>query len=267
MGHAIDALPQGVRNVNDNPMLIGIAIAVMVAMIPIGIVGGIIWIVLAFVPIIGPVLARFIVAIPIKILVLGGMVGAAGAGFTGGVSFGDYADSVRDNFGSLFGAYALYEVIVLAIGIVVAVVALFVFGLGSMLTSPASGDPMATASLGLGIIALYVGVIVLLLVVAIVFQFLDVAVVLGDHSGVDAFKESWRLTREAPLSVLGYSILRMLLGTAILLPGYVVMIGGSMVSDVLIWVGVVITIILYPVAFAVVMSYHAAYYGVRLRAS
>lgn len=267
MGYAIDALPMGVRNVRKNPKLIGISYALVIVMIPLAIVGAIIAVLLSFIPILGPVLARLVVGIPLKILILGGMVGAAGAGFAGSVSFGDYLDSVKDNFTSLFGAFALFEVIIFAITIGVVIVALFVLGFGSLLGSTTSRAPMASAGLGLGVVALYFGTIVLVLTIAMVFQFLDVAVVLGDHGAVDAFKESWRLTREAPLSVFGYSIMRGLLGGIVVLPGWVLVIAGTHVSDVVMYVGFVITLLLYPVAFAVVMSYHAAYYGVRLKAA
>jgi len=267
MGHAIEALPKGVKNVQRNPMLFLIGFGVLLAMVPLLIVGGIIAIIAAFVPVVGQLIARLVVAVPLKTLLLGGMVGAAGAGFAGSVSFGDYTSAVRDNFASLAGAFALYEVVLFVFGIGFGIVFFFVFGLGSALMAPTGDSTAAMAGLGFGMIAVAIAAVVLIFLYAVVFQFLDVAVVLGGKDATGAFKESWRLTREAPLSVLGYTVMRGLIGGVILLPGYFVALVGGHFSDVLTLVGVAVVVLLYPIAFTVLMSYHAAYYGVRLQAS
>lgn len=265
MGAAIQALPKGVKNVMQNPVLIGISIAAMVAMIPLLVVGGIVALVLSLVPIVGQLAARVLVAVPLKVLLLGGLVGAAGKGFRGDLSFGDYLTVVKENARSLGGAYAIYEGGIFILGLALGVVMLFVV-FGGSLAMGAMTDPGTMAGFGAGMIVLYLIAIALFLAVAVVFQFLDVAVVLGDHDATGAFGESWRLVRDAPLSVLGYTLLRGLLGFAIVLPGILITVAATQVADALAVVGGVVTLLLYPVAFAVVMSYHAAYYGVRLQA-
>lgn len=266
MGHAIDALPKGIANVRRNPKLVVISFAVLVAMIPLGIVGGIVGFVLSLIPLVGQLLARLVVMVPMKVLVLGGLVGAAGAGFAGSVAFGDYTDAVGGNARSLFGAFAIYELLLAVLSLGFATLFVFVFGFGSALAGAAGEGSVATAGLGAGMLAAIAVAVLLLVVYAVVFQFLDVAVVLGDHDATGAFGESLDLVRGAPLSVLGYTVLRAVLFAAILLPGVVVTVAGAQVADVLVWVGAGITLLLYPVALAVVVSYHAAYYGVRLQA-
>jgi len=268
MGDAIEALSMGLNNVRKNPLLIAISYVLFLASIPLLIVGGIIAFVLAFIPIIGQLVARLLIAVPVKLLFFGGMVGVAGKAFGGDLSLKDFTAVVKNNAKSLGGAYAIYEAIVFVVGLVVGLVMLFVVFGGSLAVGSVS-DPSSglAAGLGAGIVVMYALALLVILAIAVVFQFLDVAVVLGDHDATGAFTESIRLVREAPLSVLGYSVLRFLLGAAIVLPGVVVAAAGSQVADVLGVVGGLITLLLYPVAFAVVMSYHAAYYGKRLQAS
>lgn len=266
MGYAIQAVPKGANNVKENPVLVGISVAVMIGMIPLLLVGGIVAIVLSIIPFVGQLLGRVLVMVPLKVLLLGGLVGVAGKGFRGDLSFGDYVTVLRENAGSLAGAYAIYEGLVFALGLAVGMV-LIVVAFGGSLAMGAVTESAAMAGFGAGMIVLYVAALALFLVIALVFQFLDVAVVLGDHDATGAFRESWRLVRDAPLSVLGYTLLRGVLGFAILLPGIVITAVGTQTADVLTILGGVVTLLLYPVAFAVVMSYHAAYYGVRLQAA
>lgn len=263
MGAAIDALPRGVKNVQRNPMLVVITVAIGIASLPVLLVAAL----LGIIPLVGPIVSRVVVAGAVKPLLIGGIVGVAGAGFAGSVGFGDYLDTVKEDFVTLAGTYLLYEIGVFVFGLLLVVVMLFTGLMGSFAGAAAGESSLASAGVGLGIVAVYVVGLVLILAYAVVFQFLDVAVVLGDNGVTDAFRESWRLVREAPLSVAGYTVLRGLLGAAILLPGYVIVIAGLQTSDAVMWAGLAVTLLLYPVAFAVVMSYHAAYYGVRLRSA
>lgn len=261
MGYALDALPMGVKNVQRNPILVAISIAVGVATLPVLLVAA----ALIIIPLVGPVFTRIVIAGAIKPLLIGGIVGVAGAGFATSVGFGDYLDTVKENFVSLAGTFLLYEVGVFVFSIVLVAVMLFTGLLGSFAGAAAGESALASTGMGLGIVATYLLGLLAIVTYAVVFQFLDVAVVLGDHGATAAFGKSWQLVREAPLSVLGYTVLRGLLGTFILLPGYVITIVGVQTSDVVMWVGLGITLLLYPVAFAVLMSYHAAYYGLRIK--
>jgi hypothetical protein len=264
MGPTIEALSMGMKNVTRNPKLVAISYAVSLASLPLLLVGGVLAVILGLIPIVGQMLARLLVAVPLKVLLLGGMAGAAGKAFAGGASFGDYLESVKDNAVSLAGAFAIYEAIVFAIALAVGVVLLFVVGVGGAMAGGMSST--VSTGFGLGIVLLYVLVFALVVTIAIVFQFLDVAVVLGGKDATGALKESYKLFDEKPISVLGYTVTRALVGIVVVLPGIVIGAVGTQLGDVVGLAGALITLLLFPVAFAAVMSYHAAYYGLRLKA-
>lgn len=265
MGHAVDALGDGLRNLAGNPMLVVIAYVVSAVTVPVFLVVALAGFVLAFVPIVGQLLAYLLFAATVKPLLLGGVLGPAGDGVAGEVELRDAGRAVAEHFPSLAGAFSIYELIRFAVSLVLGVVLLVVLLVGSV-GSLALDDP-ATAFAGLGVV-LVVGYALALLVVlglAVVFQFVDAAVVLGDASASDALRESWGLAREAPLSVLGYAVLRVLVAGLVVLPGLVLAVAGSRFGDAFAWAGLGVTLLLSPVALAVVMSYHAAYYGHRIR--
>lgn len=264
MGHAIDALPAGVKNVRSNPSLIGYSFGLLVVSLVVAAPLAVVAVVLSFVPIFGQLLARPLVAIPVKTLLLGGMVGLSGAGFAGSVGVDDLKRTYSEHGVSLAAAFAIYELLLVVVSIALVVVMVVVV-LGGTVSATAIQSELAAGGLGVLIVAMYVGVVVLLAVIAAVFQFLDVAVVLGEKSATGAVGECWRLVRNGPLSVAGYTLLRGLVGSLILLPGYVLVLLGEFTVDALTYVGVVVAVLLYPVAFAVLMSYHAAYYGYRVR--
>jgi hypothetical protein len=264
MGPTIEALSMGMKNVTRNPKLVAISYAVSIASLPLLLVGGVLAAILGLIPIVGQMLARLLVAVPLKVLLLGGMAGAAGKAFAGGASFSDYVESVTDNAVSLGGAFAIYEGFLFAIGLVVGVVLLFVVGIGGAMAGGMSST--TSAGFGLGVMLLYLLVFAVVVTIAIVFQFLDVAVVLGGKDATDAITESYKLFNDKPISVLGYTVVRALVGFVVVLPGIVIGVVGAQLGDVVALVGAAVTLLLLPLAFAAVMSYHAAYYGLRLKA-
>lgn len=270
MGATIDALSHGVKNVQKNPKLIGYSYVLMFLAFLLAIPLGVVAVILALIPLVGAFFARPLLMIPLKTLMLGGMVGLAGAAFAGSVGLDDLKETYKEHGLSLVAAFAIQELVVVLVSIVIGVVMFIVVFGGSMSMSAmgpsGGGSEMAAAGLGVAVIGLYTVALLLLVAVGAFFQFLDVAVVLGDKGPGEAVKECGRLVKNGPLSVAGYTVMRGLLGAVILLPGYVLAIVGSEVFEPLAWVGFVVILLLYPVALAVLMSYHAAYYGHRVKA-
>lgn len=279
MGPAIDALVDGAGNVQRNPKLVGISFALFVLSLPLVLVGAVLGIVVSFVPVVGPLLLQVVGAAVLKPLFLGGVVGVAAAGLDGPVAVRDYTDTLGEHFLSLAGAYALYELLKFVVSVFVAilVVVLVAVVLGLEVAADAvAGDPVNTAALTEASLVVLVGVLLvaagLFLAVAVVFQFVDVAVVVGDEDAFGALRESWALAREAPLDVLAYSVLRVVVGVAVLLPALVLAViaaelagPGTDVAGLLGLASFGLSVLLAPVAFAVVVSYHAAYYDRRRR--
>lgn len=252
MGEAAVAVVEGCRNVVRNPVVVGVTAAVMALLVPVVALAGVFGILLAIF-VVGPIVVRFVGAVVVKPLLFGGVAGLAAAGFEERADLGDYKDSLRGNFLSLAGGYVLYEVAVLAVSIATGVAVLAVLWLGSEL-GPTAGEHVELVAFGVG----GVGAVVLV-AFAVTFQFVDVAAVVGGAGGVEAVRESARLTREDPLGVLGYTLARVAVGGAVLLPAVVV---GYVVGPVpgLGSVGWVLAGLLAPVAFAAVTSVHVAYY-------
>lgn len=267
MGHAIDALGDGLGNVVGNPTLVAISYAVSAAAAALSLVVGAVGIVLSFVPLVGPLIAQLLFAATTKPLLIAGVLGPAGRGFAGGVEFGDALEAEREHFVGLACGFSLYELLRMAVSMLFGLGLLVLVVFGSVGVA-ALDDPVA-APLGLGLLFVggYLGFVTIALALVVAFQFVDAAIVFDGASVVDAFAESWRLVREAPLSVLGYSTLRVVLGGLVVLPGWVVAVGLGRVSDLFLWVGFAAVLLLSPLAFAAVMSFHAAYYGHRVRAA
>jgi hypothetical protein len=265
MGQALDALTPGVKNVLEHPMLVAYSYALMAVAIVVGLPLLLVATVLSIVPLFGQLFARPLLMIPIKTLLLGGMLGLATAGFRGSVELDDLTDTYREHGLSLAGAFAIHEATLVVVGMALgAVMLVFVFG-GTMSMSAIDSEA-ASAGFGVAFVALYVVALLVVVAISVFFQFLDVAVVLGDHGAFDAVEECGRLVRNGPVSVLGYTVLRAVLALVILLPGYVLMLVGIEVAEVITWVGTLVVLLLYPIALAVLMSYHVAYYGHRVKA-
>lgn len=266
MGDATAAIVEGVRNVVRNPVVVGSTGIVMVALAPVVTVASLFGVVLSFI-VVGPFLVRFTSALVVKPLLFGGVAGVADAGFDGPAALDDYIGPLRGNFVSLAGAFVLYEVAVLVVAVGTAAAVLATFAVESML-GPAAGSSGRLLGYALGSIGLFellafvLGGLGSLIVaaLAVTFQFVDVAVVVGGADGVGALRESIRLTREDPVGVVGYSVMRVLLAGVVLLPGAVVGLFAGSVDHRLLEVGWIVVALLLPVAFAVITSAHVAYY-------
>lgn len=254
MGAAIDALGDSIDIARRSPNLI---LGGVVATVLLVVVGG----VLSFIPLLGPVLAQVVVT-PIA---LAGMIAMANAAATDSASFGDFTDGIGDHSTTLMGAFALLYVVWMVIGMVFFVAALFV-GFGVLSAGAASSDPGgAVGALG-GTFLLVVGVFALLfLLVAIVTQFLDVAVVVGEADATGSFGESIELVTSGPLSVVGYSILRGVVALVGIGVPFLVGVAGVVwgIEDggtVALLAGVGVMLLALPVGLAFIYAYHVAYY-------
>jgi hypothetical protein len=187
-------------------------------------------------------------------------------------------DALADHGLSLVGAFAVWQGVTLVATLAITVLAVVLFGLGmagGASLAAGGGDLGASASSVAGALAGGVGALLVLLVaavfvanlVALLFvQFLDVAVVLGGASALAAYRHVWTFVRDAPVSVLGYTVARALVTVAAVLPA-------AVVAAALGAVGVDSTVVAALATLAAVGSlalagtalgtYHAAYYHCR----
>lgn len=262
MGAALDAIGDVGTALLQGPLLVvGAAIAGVILLL-----GALI----TFIPLVGQ-LVYSIIIVP---LVLVGLVAMADAAIEEGAGLGTFFDGIGDHGSDAIGAYAILFVIQFAALFVLIIVAL-VAGIGvfSAIEAGTAGDPGSGLGAAAGGGLLVVGVLVIVgvlaaLVLGLIQNFLDVAVVIGGESGMDAVRESAALVRDGPLSTLGYLVVRSvvtvvagILPFAVFGVGLVLIGGGSDGSlaglgGVLILLGVV----LLPVPVAASFAYHAGYY-------
>ena len=260
MGAAIDALGDSIGISTRNPNLV---LGGVVAMILLFGVGG----VLSLIPLVGPLVTNVVVA-PVA---LAGMVAMANAAATDSSSFGDFTGGISDHSLTLMGAYALLFVIQMGIGILF-VVAFFFLGFGALAAGagagagPGTGDPGAMfGALGGTMLVVFLVALLVALAVALVTQFLDVAVVVGDADATGSFGEAIDLVTSGPLSVLGYSLLRGIVGVVVVgVPLGVgvgaVVYGFDGAGTLPIVLGLVVMLLAIPAGFAFLFAYHVAYY-------
>lgn len=241
------------------------------------VVGAVVGVVLGITPFVGPI-ANSVLVSPVLTALLLGM---AFAGLvTGDATFGAGLESVKANYLSLAGAYALFIVLTLAVTVgfvfIPVVVATFVLPIsgsavsGSAASIAGTGGPEALRGLLLASGGLFLVVLALVFVVSVAvalkFQFLGAAVVGGGESAVSSFRASWTVFRSGPASVVGYSLLRMgvVIG-AFLLVGAAYAVG-MVASDWTVGValGGLAAIVVLPATYAFLFAYHVAYYDERM---
>lgn len=260
MGAAIDALGDSIGISTRNPNLV---LGGVVAMILLFGVGG----VLSLIPFVGPMVTNVVIA-PIA---FAGMVAMADAAATDSASVGDFTGGISDHSVTLMGAYALLFVIQMGIGILF-LVAFFFVGFSAFAAGTGVGTGTGTGDLGamLGAVGgtmllVFALAMLVALAVALVTQFLDVAVVVGDADATGSFGEAIDLVTSGPLSVLGYSVLRGLLGVVVV--GVPIAVGGVAIvygtdggGTLPIALGLLVVVLAIPVGFAFLFAYHVAYY-------
>jgi hypothetical protein len=257
MGAALSAVPRAFGIVRSNPILLVGAVLFGV----IGLVGA----VLSIIPLLGVVLAQVLV-LPVALVGLTEMTDSAAA--DDDASLGDFAHGIADNAASAIGAFALLFGAQLAIGITLTLAIVFIVGVSVTGAGPGT-DPTSTLTGGGAIGALlFLVLIVALVTLALVQQFLDVAVVVGDRGAVAALGEAKDILVEGPLSVLGYALLRFgIILVAVGIPAAaaagVGAVGAGRESGGLLAIAAVVLLLAGPVAIAVATAYHVAYYRTR----
>lgn len=258
MGAVIDGLADTGRVVTEHPL-------VLLAAVVTGVIVPVVSFVLGLIPILGPII-YFVLIQPVFI---GGLLAMSVDAADGDVSFDSYVQGISDNYASLAGVYAILVGIVIAFAIVAAVLAV-VFGFAGAIGGAGAGsgtDPGVGALTGaLGGFAL-VGLFSLLtaLVVAIVVQFVEAAVVVGDAGAGEAYSESYRMLKTNTLSVLGYSLVRLLFYVLVQAVPITLLLGiGALAgSDSGSTVGTVVLVVLAVLGvlgYVGLTVYHALYY-------
>jgi hypothetical protein len=258
MGAVFDGLADTGRVVTEHPL-------VLLAAVVTGVVVPVVSFLLGLIPVLGPIV-YFVLVQPVFI---GGLLAMSVDAADGDVSLDSYVQGISDNYTSLAGVYAILVGIIIAFAIVAAVLAV-VFGVAGALGGAGAGSG-ADAGVGalagaLGGFAL-VGLFSLLtaLVVAVVVQFVEAAVVVGDAGAGEAYSESYRMLRTNPLSVLGYSLVRLLFYLLVqavpiaLLFGVTALAGSDSGSAV----GTVVLVVLAALGvlgYVGLTVYHALYY-------
>ena len=276
MGPAIDALRPAVAVSRDNPIYLAVALVTLAA-------SGLGSLLAGYVPVVGELLNSVLVTPALAAL----MIGMAAAGLaTDAASLGDGVESLRSSYRSLVGAYAVLvgAVVLVIVAWLVEVGLVVVLGggldLGALVaassrssvaaaTDPAAVGvepaPMSPGTAGL-VLLFTILALAIALVGGLVVQFFDVAIVVDGASALSSFGDSWRLFRESPVSVLGYSVLRML---PVVTAGGVVagayVLGGSMAGSLgAALLALVVAAVVGPVTFAFITAYHVADYDVRM---
>ena len=207
MGAAISALPRAVGIVKRNPiLLLGAVVFGLIALVGVAV---------SIIPLIGTIILQVLI-LPVG---LAGIVAMTDAGTAReDTSLGEFTGGISNYAGSMIGAYGLMFLIQAAAGIALLVVFVFVLGVGlfgaGMGTGSEPGAFLTSVGLLTGLVLLVVFLV--FLVLGLIQQFLDVAVVVGGEDATGALSEATSLITGGPLRVLGYSILRfVVLGVAI----------------------------------------------------
>lgn len=258
MGAAIDSLRPAVSVTRDNPIFLATSLLALVGSAAASAVAG-------RIPVAGELVNSLFVTPAFAALLLG----MAFAGLaTDAASLGDGVETLRSSYSSLVGGYAILigGVLVVVLAWVVEIAVLLILGPD---VDPARGftTAEATALFSSGpVLAVTFLALSLVLVGGLAVQFFDVAIVVSGESALSSFGASWRLFRDAPASVLGYSVLRLL---PVVAAGLLVALGyrfGSSVADsnVGTLLAAVVGIAFGPATFAFVTAYHVAYYDERI---
>jgi len=251
MGAAISAFGKAIGTTITNPIII-IATAIM------GTVGILLTLVLSFIPILGPYIGTAIAT-----TLMAGVLGMAAYGSQfGSPKISHYVDTITKRGWSVFIAIVLEQFLFGVVGTAGGIVFLFTLGIGEALTTgqnlPAEETFGSLEPLVLAFMGLFILVVVVLWTV---FQFIDVAVVLGGKSSLGVFPWVFKLTAYNPLSVIGYTILRVLyLLVSVLILFGIVYVGYQLSETLGIVILVVLGVTALPLILAILYAYHAEYY-------
>ena len=221
MGPALDSL-HGIRRLADRTPATLTVVGVL------GMVALVASVVISVVPILG-----WLLGIPVLAFGLGAAYAVADHGlFTGSLSTEVGVDLVRERWLSLLGAYALLILLWLAAFFVLFALMLVLVIAGTLVASAIALPEIATtAAVGL-LLVVFGGVY---FCCAMVAQFLFPAVAVEGHSAMDAVTVAASVVRDAPMSVAGFTMIRLALEYGLIATGIGVAAGvgalGNIVDD------------------------------------
>jgi hypothetical protein len=260
MGAAIRALRDTAVLLRHNPIVLGIGWLAFAALAVIRTVFGLI-------PLLGTVVSVFVFP-----AVAGGVIALVYAGRDGTAGVADFGSGVADNYLRLLAGYVLAGLPIFVVVFVAAFAFVFVVGMGTGLESRSAN----AAAGALVWVLLVVGVGLLLGLFWTAVQFFDVAIVAADDGVVESFSTSLSLFLEAPLSVIGFTLLRAAMGVVVLGGGAAVLwavgaVGAGTVAEGdpgAALAGFVVALIVYGLVIAPVWrvlsrTYHVAYFNRR----
>ena len=190
----------------------------------------------------------------------GGVIGMAYEGLNGKTSFRTFLRQGKANYVSIFGAYILMFIFMIAL-----IVALGIIGVtGGLLAS-------SVGSGGMGGTSLIIGIIVALLVLALAFgfvlftQFFGQAIVIDNRSAVGGFRGSISAVRGNKLSTLGYMVVLFLVSLVFGVLGSLIGVLPALVGsqNILVVAGIlgIVLIVVTGVLGAFTTTYGVAFYN------
>lgn len=225
MGMAITAVSDLGKLLRHNPVILAVGVVAML-------VYSVLNTVLGLIPLIGNLIGLLLYP-----AFIAGLLGIIYAGRDGSASVGDFFSSITDRYLPMLGAYVLTMLPALFIGILFTVGSIFLLPSGSTsptaATEPTIGATSGLASVGPALFAA-LGVGLLFMVGYLFLQFFNVAIVAGEGV-IDSFQKSIQMTLTAPLSTIGFTLIKIAMGGVILGIPWAIMFfalfGGSMVGD------------------------------------
>ncbi len=196
--------------------------------------------------------------------VLGGFIGTARAAIEGtNASLTGFFAAAATHYRALLGGTVAF--VLLVFGTVVGLgLAGFVFGIGAM--ALATVNEVAAFAVGVGSVVIW---LVSILVVVMFVQFYDTAIVIENKSVIESLRRSIDLVRSNPKSVVGFSVVWVVLLNAFLVPEYLLQVtltDASPVDVVPIDSGLPIAVLLpigitlSAIGFAYLYTVYTAYY-------
>lgn len=221
------------------------------------------------IPILGSLVTLFLAPV-----LATGLIGLAYAARNGNASIDDFTNSVSENYVTYLAGSVLYGLAVGGMVIGFFIVTIFMAFVGSSSGTASGGSEAMFASMGLVSMLVFVLMVGIMFLLGLAFQFFDVAIVVDDQGPVDAFKRSLSLFKSAPGSVVGYTLMRSLLGVIVMgvpVAGVLLLtIGSTYVGDVggieaagpIVLVGFAIWgLVVLPIGNVILITYHVAFYN------
>ena len=202
--------------------------------------------------------------------VIAGLIGMIDAGLDGDTGFDRFLAAARSNYLSMLGAFLLFVVTIVAVYIGMFVLTMVV-GLVGGVALFSLGDGGALGA-GLLLLGLFLASLLVVFLVFVFLQFLYAAVVVSDAGAIGSLSKSAGLVRANFLSVLGYSVIFLLLTfvpripdtvlffTAVELPDAEAGTGYAVVSEPMLALSVALGLLLGTLAATLAWTYHVSFY-------